>query len=154
MCLAQAEYIENPQDARIQVTDVENAFDGTLQEFQNLTPQRRASHHNPGTEIHPPAEGWATGQHAGDPFYLGYRWRDAGRETNHIRLSVELEHHDRHFHDWRNYRIYVDRSPFYDPWFHYYRKIRSDNEWSGSNGDGHQDFEMHVSYQHRKCHKD
>ena len=154
LALTTAEYIENPQDARIQVTDVGDAFDGTREEFMGLIQDRRESQHIPGTEIHPPVKGWATGQHSGDPFYLGYRWNDAGQESDHIMLSAELEHHDRHFHDWRNYRMRVDRSPFNDPWYHYYRKTRYDSEWSGSSGDGHQDFEMHVSYQHRKCHKD
>ena len=152
--LSTAEYNENPGDPRTQVTDVDGAFEGTVEEFNDLIRDRRLSEHIPGTTLHPPAPGWTAGQHSGDPFYLGYRWNDAGRETNHIMLSVELEHHEKHFHDWWNYRMRVDRSPYHDPWYHYYRKVRHDSEWGSSTDDGYQDFEMHVSYQHRKCHKD
>ncbi len=156
--LANAEYIEDPDAPRTQVTGVTGAFEGTLEEFLQRDESLRRGHpyHLPGTDIHiliGPDQG-ATRRHIGAPFWMKHRWDDAGRETSHIKLTVELKHHYSHYDAWFNYLMYVDYTPYDEPWYHYYRSVTFDSEEVNYDGDGYRTFEMQVSYEHRKCHED
>lgn len=121
----------------------------------NLNLTRGSSEHIGNTNMHHVygADGF-TLHNQSDPFWMLHRWNHAGKEPNHIRVSVELEHHYQHYHDWWDYRMYHDSPVYNEPWWHYYRRLNHSYEERNSDADGYQTFKMKVRYQHRKCHED
>lgn len=104
-------------------------------------------HHHGGTQ------GGAVGQHDSWPEYYTFRWRHGGEEQDHIKTSVEIDHHWSHFHYARDFYPTLH---MVDDDHHQYRQFSADGALGGKNDSNNYDlayeyYTITVRYEYRYC---
>jgi len=101
---------------------------------------------------HDAQQGGVVGRH--ESFFsdwLYHKWRHAGQDQDHIVITVELDHHDSHFHLARNLEhfLLVEGT---QARIHRYRDIEESGSLEdGDYADGFSRYEITVEYDYRFC---
>ncbi len=109
-------------------------------------------HNAGGSDDHTHGDG-AIAAHGNWSDYYTFRWRHAGEEQDHIKVEVEIDHHQRHFHYARNFEASLHKV---NDRHHQYRNYAAGGRLGGKEDSDDSDpvykyYRMTVEYEYRYC---